>query len=231
MNVALKLLMRKTGSAPNDGSPIRVKHGEVTASTGTTVTFDEGAALDSTHLLVALVTTADAGTPATVTASGWTTSTGSGTAYGVTRPYFFARQGDGSLNSISVTTNESTQINVVLMAFRGFYSASSQANGRGENNGGSGGEGTNFFTISGPSSTPTFPAGVSLIAIKANGSMNVTRSMTNGYTLLEKPGVVTLSVLIGWKFYDDTSTYNTFADWSSTPAYSQWLNVVYRLTP
>lgn len=223
--------MRGGASAPpNDGSPLRVKHAQVTLSTGTTVTFDEGTALDSTHLLVALVTTADSGTPATITASGWTTSTGSGTAYGITRMYYFARQGDGSLNSITVTANESTQINVILMAFRGFYSASSQANGRGENNGGSGGEGTQFFTISGPSSTPTFPAGVSLIAIKGNGVMNATRSMTNGYTLIEA-SPINGTVLLGWKFYDDTSTYNTFADWSGTPAYGQWLAVVYRLTP
>jgi hypothetical protein len=222
--------MRGSAAAPNNGTPVRVKHYEQTAVTGATVTFDEGSALDSTYLLVAFVATADAGTPATITATGWTASTGGGTAYGVVRSYFFAHQGDGSLNSITVTASESTQINIILMAFPGFYSASSQANGYGQNNGGSGGEGTSFFTISGPSTTPTFPAGVSLVAVKANGSMNVTRSMTNGYTLLET-SPVKASVLLGWKFYDDTSTYNTFADWASTPAYSQWNAVVYRLTP
>ncbi len=97
----------------------RIKtYADTTSGTSTTIAFDEPSAVDSTYLLVALVYTE---TEQIATPSGWS-SQGSISATNL-RLRIMTKQGDGTTNSITVTTTGANAIHqAVLLAFPGYVS-------------------------------------------------------------------------------------------------------------
>lgn len=87
-------------------------------TTSMTATFAETTPLDSTHLLVAVIHVNSSTTVATP--SGWTAPSGNG-AYGTIQVRTFVRQGNGTINSLTVTP-ASGSATVILMAFKGYSS-------------------------------------------------------------------------------------------------------------
>lgn len=223
MNVALRLLMRKPAATGPQDRMVRVKNYASPSNSGSaTVTFDEGTALDSTHLLVAIVHYTSAGR--TLTASGWTTgATGSGES---TTAAIYARQGDGSLNSITVTASISTQrFFITLLAFSGYSSATALNSNSGTF--------TAVTTASPvPSSTPSgygvCVTGMRLVAAASDPTWN------DGYTLngtTQNLGSPFGRQSTARKEYTGSGgSYAPAPTWSSATN-GLWLHGIYSLTP
>jgi hypothetical protein len=136
-------------------------------NTNPTVTFDEGTALDSTHLLVAIVSATSNAAP---TASGWTAAaSGGGTAR---RVVVFVRQGNGSVNSITVSAGGGSGL-ITLLAFPGFVSTTPLATGTGAP--------TNSTFAIALSTTPAAGYGVVLAGL-VGSSTGAIGAWSNGYT-------------------------------------------------
>lgn len=149
---------------------VRVASGRA-IGTSITVTFTEGAALDNTHLLVAVVAWASSTVP--TTPSGWTESPGGG-SNGTTQVRVYARRGDGTVNSFSIT-GASAAKTVYLMGYSGFVSATAAE-----------GEGQNPSATAGAMSLAlTSPPNVQGVIVGAayQGGVIADGSWDNGYTL------------------------------------------------
>ena len=133
------------------------------------VTFAESTPLDNTHLLVAVVIWASA-TPLTAPA-GWTEAPGGGANTLQARVY--ARRGDGSVNSFTMT-GPSGPKSVYLLGFSGYVSATAAA-----------GEGSNLTPTAGAYTVPTLssPPSVDGVAIIAAAGTSFDGTWDNGYTL------------------------------------------------
>jgi hypothetical protein len=195
----------------------KVRDTAATASSAT-LTFDEGTALDSSHLLIAIITCASNWT----NPGGWT-QVAAGT-YGILQQRILTKQGDGSTNSITVTQTSNTLLNMTLLAYSGYVTTAASATGGGTNNTNTGGN----VTLAGPSTTPALAHGVSILAIAALGNMGVTRVMGNGYTEVAVPTSARDS-LIGAKDYNGVGTYSSLVDWGGSVSYFRWLAVVIQL--
>ncbi len=132
-----------------------------------TATYAEGTALDSTHLHVAVVQVAS--TTGLSTPSGWTMLDGNGNN-GSNQVRAYVRQGDGSVNSFSITP-ASGSATVVLMAFEGFITLTPFYSG-GNDGGAATSVGVGFIDSPGD-------YGVALSAIGVSGSVTW-GSVTNG---------------------------------------------------
>lgn len=106
-------------------NPVRTSPITSTTATSHTATYSEGTALDSTHLHIARVKRSASGVnPAPNTPAGWTlVSSGSRQSAGAGNYSgynvwvgFFTRQGDGSVNSITVTGANSAWGQIILTA-------------------------------------------------------------------------------------------------------------------
>lgn len=169
MNVALRLLMRKTGSAPNTFAPIRVAQVD-NVTPGFTLNFTEPTALDNTHLLVAVGSASS--TAQTVSGSWSLIGTGNGT---VQKLRIWVLRGDGSTNGITFTAGGNG--GVKLMAFSGYNGLTpifSQLSTYSTS-------GTRLVPTSGTWTSPG-GAGVSIAAFVPNTGGADTGSWTNGYS-------------------------------------------------
>ena len=147
-----------------------------TANTGATLTFDEPTALDSTHLLVAIIhraTNAALTNAATLTGAGWVLVSDQ-SALGSTRHDVWVKQGDGSTNSITYA-HASTFNSGALFAFEG-YTGTAHA-----------GEAEVSFASAGTSKTLTAAtasaAGIAFAIVGlGNGGGGTWGSWTDGFT-------------------------------------------------
>src|SRR6187402_1813144 len=96
--------------------PTRSKGIYQASGTSIAATFTESSPLDSTYLLVAIVQVAS--TTAVTTPSGWTLLPNNGNN-GTNQIRAYVRQGDGSVNSITVTI-PSAAATLYLMAYPGY---------------------------------------------------------------------------------------------------------------
>jgi len=217
VSAALRMLLRKPAAGGMADRLVRVKNYAAPANASSaTVTFDEGTALDSTHLLVAIVHYSSAGR--TLTASGWTNGpTGSGNGFSGA---VFARQGDGSANSITVTTTIATQrFYVTLLAFSG-YSSTTVLDGT-----------SGLFTSvsSGTLSPASTPAGYGVCVAGVALSNASIGPAFGGYTIngtAYNNGNVRAGS--GRKEYTGPGTYNASPSWGSTTS-GLWLHAIYPL--
>jgi hypothetical protein len=149
-------------------APLRVKYADNVAHPAT-VTFDEATALDSSHLLIALVGATSSAHP---TASGWTSIAAGGAT--ARRATIFARQGNGAANGITFAgvTGSAT---VTLLAFSGFSSLTPIATGT------SAGHNAAIYPLVFSSN----PAGNGVaVAVAESGAAGAISAWSNGYTAL-----------------------------------------------
>lgn len=183
---------------------VRVKTFYSGTGSSATVTFDEGTALNSTNLLVAVVQRSNNDL---VTVTGWTELSGGGLSNSsMVRTY--VRQGDGSLNSVSMTFGSSGQKSIWLMAFSGYSTLTPlAANGAAF--------ASSPASIS-PSGSPS-GVGVALAFFGPATSPITSESWSNGYAATGTSPNSSSRLRVGRKVFDSAvGTYGATFSWSSS---------------
>lgn len=171
-------------------APIRSRTSYFSAGTSKSLSYTEGTALDNTHLLVAVVQVAHATAISSVTPSGWTELSGGG-ANSTNQVRIYARQGDGTTNSISITSSSAVGA-ITLLAFEGYTSLTPLYAA------GAAGTASTSRTVS----TGTVSGyGVAITAIGVVGT--VTWGSWTGATRAGSIANASQRLDVGWSLYDD----------------------------
>jgi hypothetical protein len=198
--IPVGILASAAGMAPV--APLRTKvdvGGSL--SSGVTVTFDEGTPLSSSHLLVAIVSATSNAVP--TTPAGWTlVASGGGTAR---RVAIFARQANGSVNSVTVTAGGGIAA-ITLLAFSGYNGLTALASGNGA-------PASNSFPVT-LSAAPAASRGVVLAGIVAS-STGAIGAWSNGWTELVEATSAPRATH-AWRVNDGTTAASTVTVTGST---------------
>jgi hypothetical protein len=195
---------------------VRVATGSGSPTTSVSATFSNPTPLDSSHLLVAIIQLSPS---VTATATGWTEAAGSGADVGAaTATRVFARQGNGSVNSVTFSLSATDYlVGVVLLAFEGFVSTTALVG-----NGGTSASTTQTQTLT-PSSTP--PGFGIAIAVAGLSDTSTSQSWSGGYSAITSPdGYLWTSQ----RDYDDSDSFATVFTWLSFRR-CRWQTVIYPL--
>lgn len=199
-------------------TPVRIKSVRASSgSTAQTVTFDEGTALDSTHLLVAVVqwsSNVDVTTP-----SGWTAAAGSGRRDPFNYTAVFTRQGDGSVNSFTITGGTGSRRALTLMGFDGFTSASALASQSGLQ-----------YPSPATVTPPSTPAGYGVV-VALGGTPNTPSASWTGWTNGFTDAATGDYLSVALKTYDSETaeTYSSSLSWTY-PEEVRWMSSILPLT-
>jgi len=201
---------------------VRVKRGIMPppSTTTLTVTFDETTPLDSTHLLVVLFS----GNSVPNTLTGWTLAASASSVSSGSRSYIWARQADGSINSVTISSP--TYIEVVLLAFSGYVSATKLGSGTGTPASG---------ITSLAMSLTTTPAGDGVnLAVQTfgTGGTGAPRSFTNGFEDLTRPTGTLFRQIATGRNYTGSGTEATTSSWTgATASDSSYVMAAFDLIP
>lgn len=190
------------GGLPSDRL---VRNAQVYQTSGSsrTVTFSEGTALDNTYLLVAVVTLSSTSAPTTPT--GW--SVIASLAASNRGIHVYAKQGDSSVNSITVSGGGSVAAHTLLMGFAGYTSLTPKF---------ASAEGT---SVSGATSVSLADPGVSgdygvaLVGVTTALDSGGFGSWTGGFSMV---GTASARGAIGRTEYTGSGTYATSITWTTT---------------
>ena len=166
---------------------VRSKAEFLPTGTAKTITFDEATPLDATHLLVAVIQSANS-TGGTLP-SGWTsifTEASTGTAGGNMRLQVWTKQGDGATNSLSWTgTINSTAF---LIGYEGYVDVAALTTSL------TGDEPTATTAWTFPTPTPVMGEGIALFMGESNAEM-VVASITGTGTVIPSAASARLFVI------------------------------------